>query len=162
MQQDHVQKKLNFDLLTPGSGCLLAKYLLWCCCICDSLKSDMQHDHILKKVEFWPIDPIPRVRGICGQNICYHVAAFVILFNLICNNTMFGKSFILTYWLHTQGRECLRAKYLLRCCCIHDSLQFDMQQDHVQKKLNFDLLTPRSGCLRAKYLLWCCCFCDSL
>ena len=28
-------------------------------------------------------------RGVCGQNICYHVAAFVILFNLICNMTMF-------------------------------------------------------------------------
>ena len=27
--------------------------------------------------------------GVCGQNICYHAAAFVILFNLICNMTMF-------------------------------------------------------------------------
>ena len=41
--------------------------------------------------------------GGCGQNICYHVAAFVILFN------------------------------------------FDMQHDHVLKKLNFDLLTPYPG-----------------
>ena len=41
--------------------------------------------------------------GGCGQIICYHVAAFVILFN------------------------------------------FDMQHDHVLKKLNFDLLTPYPG-----------------
>ena len=36
----------------------------------------------------------------------------------------------------------LRAKYLLPWCCIHDSLKFDMQNDHVLKKLNFDVLTP--------------------
>ena len=60
----------------------------------------MQHDHVLK-VKFWPIDPIPR--GVCGQIICYHVAAFVILFNLICNMTVFWKSQILTYWSHLQG-----------------------------------------------------------
>ena len=39
----------------------------------------------------------------------------------------------------------LRAKYLLPCCCIRDSLLFDMQHDHVLKKLNFDLLTPTPG-----------------
>ena len=39
----------------------------------------------------------------------------------------------------------LRAKYLLPCCCIRDSLYFDMQHDHVLKKLNFDLLTPSLG-----------------
>ena len=38
----------------------------------------------------------------------------------------------------------LRAKYLLPWCCIHDSLKFDMQNDHVLKKLNFDVLTPLS------------------
>ena len=36
----------------------------------------------------------------------------------------------------------LRAKYLLPWCCIHDSLKFDMQNDHVLKKFSFDLLTP--------------------
>ena len=35
-----------------------------------------------------------------------------------------------------------RAKYLLPFCCIHVSLLCDMQQDHVPKKLNFDILTP--------------------
>ena len=36
-------------------------------------------------------DPIPRVVGVgvCGQNICYHVAAFMIPSNLICNMTVF-------------------------------------------------------------------------
>ena len=40
----------------------------------------------------------------------------------------------------------LRAKYLLLWCCIHDSLKFDLQNDHVLKKLNFDVLTqlPKS------------------
>ena len=44
-----------------------------------------------KKVEFWPNDPIPRVGCVCEQNISYHVAAFVILFNLIYNMTVFWK-----------------------------------------------------------------------
>ena len=33
---------------------------------------------------------------VCGQNICYHVAASVVSFNLICNMTIFWKSLILT------------------------------------------------------------------
>ena len=45
-----------------------------------------------KKVEFWPNDPIPRVGCVCEQNISYHVAAFVILFNLIYNMTVFWKN----------------------------------------------------------------------
>ena len=60
MQRDHILKNGNFDLLTPsqglegggGLGGLQAKYLVRFCCICDSLKFDMQHDHVLKKVEF--------------------------------------------------------------------------------------------------------------
>ena len=55
------------------------------------------------KVEFWPLDS--RVRGwgwagLCGQNICYHVAAFVFPFNVICNMIMFQESWILTFWPH--------------------------------------------------------------
>ena len=56
--------------------------------------------------------------GVCGQNICYHVVAFMIPFN--------------------QGQE---GGYLLSFCCIHDSLLFDMQHDHVLKKLYFDPIT---------------------
>ena len=36
---------------------------------------------------YWP----HRVHGVWGQNICYNVAAFVILFNLISNMTMYWK-----------------------------------------------------------------------
>ena len=56
-----------------------------------SLEFDMHHDHVLKKDEFRPTDTVPRDRGggFCGQNNCYHVAVFVILFNLICNMTVF-------------------------------------------------------------------------
>ena len=39
----------------------------------------------------------------------------------------------------------LRAKYLLPSCCICDSLSFDLQNDHVLKKLNLDLMTPSQG-----------------
>ena len=43
------------------------------------------------------MDPRIQVkRGcVCGQNICYHVAASVFSFNLICNMTIFCKSLIL-------------------------------------------------------------------
>ena len=60
--------------------------LAWCSLL-NSLKFVMQHA--------WPhsekVDLLtPRVRGgVCGQTICYQVAAFVIPFNLICNMTMF-------------------------------------------------------------------------
>ena len=52
----------------------------------------------------------------------------------------------------------LQAKYLPACCCIRDSLLFDMQHDYVLKKLNFDLSIPPQmggggGRLRVKYLL---------
>ena len=58
MQHDHVLKLLNFDLLTSfprvdGGGGMQSKYLVLCCCNCDSLKFDMQHDRVLKK---WNID----------------------------------------------------------------------------------------------------------
>ena len=131
-----------------GGGSLRAKYLLpgwfpsiwyatWPCS---------------EKVEIWPYDPNPRVRGaivgVYWQNNCYRVAAFMIPFNLICNMTTFWKTWILTYWPQPHGQgggemgRGLRAKYLLPCCCISDSLKFDMQHDRVLKKLNFDLLTP--------------------
>ena len=59
-----------------------------------------------EKVKFWSFDPNSRVGGgggggsggVCGQNICYHAAAFVKFFNWICNMTMFWKSWSLTYW----------------------------------------------------------------
>ena len=44
-----------------------------------------------------------------------------------------------------RGLRGLQAKYLRSCCCIPDSLYFDMQHDIVLKKFNFDLLTPSPG-----------------
>ena len=41
--------------------------------------------------------------------------------------------------------EGLEAKHLVPCCCIRDSLLFDMQHDHVLKQWNSDLLTPSPG-----------------
>ena len=53
----------------------------------------MQHDHDLKKLNFDLLTSFPRVMegggGRYGQNICYHVAAFLIPFNLIRNMTIF-------------------------------------------------------------------------
>ena len=50
-----------------------------------------------KKFNFNILTPPSRVggRGVYGPNICYHVAACVIPFNLICNMTTFWKSWIL-------------------------------------------------------------------
>ena len=60
----------------------------------------MQQDHVLKKNEFRPFDL--RVWEVCEQNVCYHVAAFVITFNWIFNMTMFLKSRILTFCPHSR------------------------------------------------------------
>ena len=44
----------------------------------------MQHDHVLKKLNLQLLTSTPGSGdGVCKQNICYHVAAFVIPFNLI-------------------------------------------------------------------------------
>ena len=55
----------------------------------------MQHDHVLNKLTF-----DHRVRG-AGRGDLWpkylHVAAFEILFNFICNITMFSISLILTF-----------------------------------------------------------------
>ena len=88
MQHDHVLKKLKLDLLTPSQGRrgrgLWAKCLLPCCFTRHSLKFDMHCDCILKTLNFDLLIPPPRVgRGVYGQNICYHVAACIIPFNLI-------------------------------------------------------------------------------
>ena len=54
---------------------------------------------------FWPH---PLGRGcVCGQNICYHVAASVVSFNLICNMTTFRKRYSLTFWPHPLGQGCV-------------------------------------------------------
>ena len=84
---------LDFFYLWPhhrDRGCVLA-----CWCISNFIYFDMQHGHVLKKLNFDRLTPPLRV-GVCGQNICYHVAAFMIPFKLICNIITFWKSWILT------------------------------------------------------------------
>ena len=66
-------------------------FLIYCTsvCICYHVAAlaipfDIQHDNVLKKLR--------RGGGSVGKYLLpcgYHVAAFVILFNLICNMTMF-------------------------------------------------------------------------
>ena len=57
---------------------------------------------------------------------------------------------------------------------LHSSIKYDMQHDHILKKMNFDLLIPPQGSgrgwggggvldgLRTKYLLPCCCILHSI
>ena len=53
----------------------------------------MQHDIVLKELIFDLLTPRVGEGGVCGQNIDYHVAAYVILFhNLICKMTLGGGS----------------------------------------------------------------------
>ena len=62
---------------------------------------------------FWPH---PLGQGcVCGQNICYHAAASVISFNLICNMTTFRKIYSLTFWPHPLGRGCVSGQNI----CYH-------------------------------------------
>ena len=49
----------------------------------------MQHEHVLKKYTSSPI--LGGGMGMCGQNIYYHVSAFLIPFNLICNVSVLKK-----------------------------------------------------------------------
>ena len=63
MPNDHVLKKMNFNLLTPrvvwgwgGSAGIIFATMLHV----DSLSFDMQHDHVLKKFNF-TFDPTPSV-----------------------------------------------------------------------------------------------------
>ena len=43
---------LTFDLITGVEGMCKDRYVLACCCIPHSLKLDMQHDLVLKKMKF--------------------------------------------------------------------------------------------------------------
>ena len=54
---------------------------------------------------FWPH---PLGRGyVCGENICYHVAASLVSFYLICSMTTFRKIYSLTFWPHPLGQGCV-------------------------------------------------------
>ena len=130
--------KMEFDLLIPrvGEGGLRAKYLLICYCMRDC-HLNMQHDHVLKKLNFdlWPrpLNPpggqtqtFDQKSGLKYFLFIVPLSAFdtILLhlrFPLICNMTMFRKN---EFWPSERegGGGGLRAKYLLPCCCIGDSL----------------------------------------
>ena len=89
---------LTFDPITQGSweeGVCWHNICYYVTAFCDCLLFDMQHDYVLKKLNYDPLTPSSMVMG-GGGNICYHVAAFVIFF-FILNITMSLKSWILTY-----------------------------------------------------------------
>ena len=83
----------------------------------------MQHDHVLKKVEFRH-NPIPLGswgRGSAVENISYDVAALPdsLLFDMQHYNVMKKLNFYVIPQPQGQGVDRgLRAKYLLPCCCI--------------------------------------------
>ena len=84
MKHDHIPKKLNSWPFDPNQGlrvCVRTEYLLLWCSALHSLQFDMQHDYFKKNV-FW--------LRVC---LCYHVAACVIPFNLICNMTILYKKY---------------------------------------------------------------------
>ena len=106
MQHDNVLKKLKFNLLTPtpGSGgggdrgsagkIFVAFMILFNLC------------NMTMFWQSWNLTFWPHCReGVCGQNICYQVAAFVKFFISICKMTMFWKSWSLTYWPHPKDRR---------------------------------------------------------
>ena len=75
------------------------------------------------RICFWPLNPHKRVECVCKDRICAcMLLAFMIPFNLLCNMTMFWKTWIMTFWPNPQGRGggrgSLGAKHLLSCCCI--------------------------------------------
>ena len=88
MRHDNVLKKLNYDLLTPphmvggwaGIGGSVDLYIT----------ITLLHPLNLKKLNFdFLTQTQGRRDGVCGKNMFYYVAAFVIPLNLICNMTMF-------------------------------------------------------------------------
>ena len=77
--------------------------------------------------------------------MCLLGAPWSILFNLLCNMTMFWKSWIpIPLGSCGEGRWCGQ-NICYHVAAFHDSIEFDMEHDHVLKKLNYDYLTPTPG-----------------
>ena len=85
----------------------MTAHLLSWCSVLNSLNLICNITTFSKRysLTFWPH---PLGQGcVCGQNICYHVAASVVSFNLICNMTTLRKIYSLTFWPHPLGRGCV-------------------------------------------------------
>ena len=86
MQHDHVLKKLNYDLLTPstGSGGGVYRQNIWYRVTAIVILLNVTCNiTMFRKSGFLPIEPIHQgqvgvgwERGVCRQNICYHVSIF--------------------------------------------------------------------------------------
>ena len=120
---------------------------------------------------FWPHPLGSWGRGrVCGQNICYHVAAFVIPFNLICNMTLFWKSKTLTFWPLGSG-TCVWGGVCGENICYHVCYISWFQVIWYATWLRSEKVEfwpvnriPRvggQGDLWTKYLVPCYCICDS-
>ena len=72
--------------------------------------------------------------------MCLQCVLSSIPINLLSNMTTLKN--VLTFDPTPGSMVCVRTEYVLACCCIRHSLLFDMQHDHVLKKLNFDIFTP--------------------
>ena len=71
MHHDNVLKKVEFGPLIPRvrGVCGLNICFQVGCCICDSIYFDMQHDRVLKKLNFDLLTPSPGSLWVCGQNL---------------------------------------------------------------------------------------------
>ena len=81
--------KILATMLLPASSALIwyATWRFYLICNMTTFRK-------IYSLTFWPH---PLGGGcVCGQNICYHVVASVVSFNLICIMTIFWKSLILT------------------------------------------------------------------
>ena len=105
------RKEKENDLLTPPHGVVgvcndsIFAFMV----LCNQFPLIWYATWLLSEKDIvWPFWPYPLGRGcVCGQNICYHVAASVVSFNLICNMTTFRKRYSLTFWPHPLGRGCV-------------------------------------------------------
>ena len=169
MQQDHVLKKLNFDLVPRVQGVVgwvgVCMQNIWYYVAVFVIPFSL----ICNMAMFWKIRiltfcPHPLAgKGVCRQNICYHVAAFLIPFNLICKITIFWKFWILTFYPYPAlGRVCgQNICYHVAAFVIPFNLICNMTMFWKNEFWPFD---PRVGGrgLRTKYWLPCWCIRDFL
>ena len=165
MQHDNITKKLTFDLFTasPGLGRMEG---LSVGKIFDTMLLHSRFPLIWyatwprsEPSEFCPIDCISRVGAVGGS-----VGK---IFSTMLLHSWFPFWYAtrpcsekVEFWPHflSLGEVC-RQNSCYHVAAFRDSFQFDMQHDHVLKKLNFDPLTLPQGVegLCAKCLLPCCC-----
>ena len=119
-----------------------------------------------EKVDFWPLNPSPQAvgEGSAGKIFVTMFLHFIIPFNMICNETMFWKSWTLTYWPHplvSWGRGGVCGHYICYhfvAFCDRFNLICNMTMFWKSWLLTFWPHHPGSrGRLQTKYLLpWCC------